>query len=90
MLLDNQFRCGFGGPYAFDMCVARQVAEDIGDELGITRDYLFYRKLKAFENEVLRHIDNKDGCSESKKAKCRLMFGSNMDWACENCPDKGK
>lgn len=87
MFLDKQWLCGFSGIYGIDMQTVIKTAH----ALEIETDLLFFRKVHAYETEVLKHTGtNSGGCSEQKKSKCREMFGDNLDWACQNCDDKEK
>ncbi len=85
MMMNTQWLCGFGGIYGLNMQPIISAAHDLQIETG----WEFYEKVKAFETEALKHYNkNAGGCNESQKAKCKEMFGSNLEWACDNCEDK--
>lgn len=53
-------RAGFGGAYALDWQVIMKAAHD----MGIRRNYLFYRALKIFESAMISKMNEKQSHEE--------------------------
>lgn len=77
-----------GVAYRLDYGVIIEMAKALKVEI----NQIFFEKVKAFENEVLRiwkGKKKKDGpCDEEQKAKCQFEFGEFFEWACKNCEVK--
>ena len=62
-LCDTQLRAGFGGAYALDWNVVREVAR----AMGIARDRAFYVLLRAFEETMIPLTRKKAAEPESQE-----------------------
>lgn len=80
---DTQWLVSFGGVFGVNMQTVRDMAYD----LSIERDWLFYHKIKAYEQETLKHMSgSKDGpCNEDKKNQCRELYGEYFESTCRKC-----
>lgn len=80
--ISNQLRISNGVVYALDYTPILLLAK----EFSISIDDSFVKKLRAYEQVVLNIIKNgSDICTDEDKKKCKIQYGGNFKWACDNC-----
>lgn len=64
----------------------------MAQSFGVETDQTFFEKIKIFEAEVLKIINNGKGdtagrpvCNDQQKEMCEYEYGEYFDWACKNC-----
>ena len=63
----------------------------MAEALGLDRDTVFFRKVRAYELEALATLRKKENtCTPQKKEMCKFQYGDLFEWTCSQCKEMNK